>query len=101
MANTEQPSSAESVDVSAADKTFTSPSVLYVGSFGDIGCFSTYAAHIISTGVGGLSVTSDVDLHQLMKSLMNHGRNTAYTRIDDDADASGDELFDIAKIFFG
>ncbi|MFQ5352994.1 MAG: DegT/DnrJ/EryC1/StrS family aminotransferase, partial [Candidatus Binatia bacterium] len=27
-----------------------------VGSFSDIGCFSTYAAHIISTGVGGLCV---------------------------------------------
>ena len=33
-----------------------------VGSFGDIGCFSTYAAHVISTGVGGLCTTNDEKL---------------------------------------
>jgi len=57
-----------------------------VGSFGDVGCFSTYVAHVISTGVGGICTTNDLELLALMKSLMNHGRDAVYTRIDDDAD---------------
>jgi len=68
-----------------------------VGSFGDIGCFSTYAAHIISTGVGGLCVTSDPELIVLLKSLMNHGRDARYIRIDDDAVLHGSELFEVVQ----
>ena len=30
-----------------------------VGSFGDIACFSTYVAHLIVTGVGGVVATND------------------------------------------
>jgi perosamine synthetase len=48
------------------------------GSFGDISCFSTYAAHIITTGAGGLACTSDDNLALLMRSYANHGRNTDY-----------------------
>ena len=59
-----------------------------VGSFGDVGCFSTYVAHVISTGVGGLCTTNDLELLAVMKSLMNHGRDAVYTRIDDDADVT-------------
>ena len=59
-----------------------------VGSFGDVGCFSTYVAHVISTGVGGVCTTDDLELLTLMKSLMNHGRDAVYTRIDDDMDAA-------------
>ena len=33
-----------------------------VGSWGDIGCFSTYIAHYIVTGVGGLATTNDPEL---------------------------------------
>jgi perosamine synthetase len=58
-----------------------------VGSFGDIACFSTYIAHILSTGVGGLCTTDDEELFEMLKSLMNHGRDSIYTRIDDDQDA--------------
>ena len=68
-----------------------------VGSFGDVGCFSTYAAHIISTGVGGLCTTSDPDLIVLLKSLMNHGRDAIYIRMDDDEGLSGAELFQMAN----
>lgn len=66
-----------------------------VGSFGDIACFSTYAAHMITTGVGGLCTTNDPDLLVLMKSTMNHGRDSIYIRIDDDEGKSGDDLFRI------
>lgn len=57
-----------------------------VGSFGDVGCFSTYMAHLITTGVGGICTTNDAELHELMTSVMNHGRDAVYTRIDDDLD---------------
>lgn len=67
-----------------------------VGSFGSVGCFSTYAAHIITTGVGGLCTTSDPDLLVMMKSIMNHGRDSIYIRIDDDAGMTGENLFEVA-----
>lgn len=54
-----------------------------VGSFGDIGCFSTYVAHYIVTGVGGLNTTSDPDLAIRLRSLMNHGRDNIYLNMDD------------------
>ena len=41
-----------------------------VGSFGDIGCFSTYVAHYIVTGVGGLNTTSDPELATTLRSLI-------------------------------
>jgi dTDP-4-amino-4,6-dideoxygalactose transaminase len=67
-----------------------------VGSFGEIACFSTYAAHVITTGVGGLAITDNTAALELMKSLMNHGRDPIYTRIDDDQTADGSRLFQIA-----
>ncbi len=71
-----------------------------VGSLGDIGCFSTYIAHYIVTGVGGLATTSDPDLAIRLRSLMNHGRDSIYLSIDDDKDATGAKLHEIvAKRF--
>ena len=49
-----------------------------VGSFGDVACFSTYAAHLITTGVGGLAITNEPDLNRLMKSFANHGRDPIF-----------------------
>lgn len=71
-----------------------------VGSFGDIACFSTYAAHLITTGVGGVSTTNDPELLVLMKSVMNHGRDSIYIRMDDDRGAQGEQLFRIANSRF-
>lgn len=68
-----------------------------VGSFGDVGCFSTYAAHVITTGVGGLCATDDARLLSIMQSLMNHGRDSVYVKIDDDRAVEGEELFDIVE----
>lgn len=45
----------------------------YVGSWGDVGCFSTYVAHLITGGVGGIGITADPDLDRSMRSLVNHG----------------------------
>ena len=52
------------------------------GSFGDIGCFSTYIAHFLVTGVGGLAITNDSEIAVLMRSFMNHGRDPIYLNID-------------------
>lgn len=60
-----------------------------VGSFGDFGCFSTYAAHFLVTGVGGLITTDDPDLAVRARSLANHGRDSIYISIDDGKDHNG------------
>ena len=62
-----------------------------VGSWGDLACFSTYVAHLIVGGVGGLITTNDTRLAELCRSSMQHGRNTIYTNIDQD-DVEGDNL---------
>ena len=67
-----------------------------VGSWSDIGCFSTYIAHYIVTGVGGLATTNDAELAVHLKSLMNHGRDSIYLTIDDDANCAPEKLFEIA-----
>lgn len=71
-----------------------------VGSLGDIGCFSTYIAHLLTTGVGGLSITNNVDYAVAMRSLLNHGRDSIYISIDDDENVSETKLNEIiAKRF--
>lgn len=45
-----------------------------VGSFGDITCFSTYVAHTITTGVGGVVCTDDRKFMEILRSLVAHGR---------------------------
>jgi perosamine synthetase len=68
-----------------------------VGSLGDIGCFSTYVAHLIVTGVGGISATNNPDYMVKMRSLINHGRDSIYISIDDDKDKTGSELHTIIE----
>lgn len=65
------------------------------GSWGDIGCFSTYVAHLLTTGVGGLATTNNPDYAKKMRSLVNHGRDGIYLSVDDDKGATGDELKEI------
>ena len=54
-----------------------------VGSFGDISCFSTYVAHLLVTGVGGLAVTNNPKYAEIMRSFANHGRDGIYISIDE------------------
>lgn len=49
---------------------------------GEVSCFSTYSAHLITTGVGGLTTTDDPGLARIIRSLANHGRSGIYTSID-------------------
>lgn len=66
-----------------------------VGSFGDAACFSTYVAHLIVAGVGGFVTTNDPDLAVGVRSYLNHGRDSIYLSIDDDAAATGEALKEI------
>lgn len=66
-----------------------------VGSWGDIGCFSTYIAHLLATGVGGLGITNNPDYAIRMRSLVNHGRDSIYLSIDDDDGLTGTALREV------
>lgn len=57
----------------ACECMFVSTSGRSVGSWGDAAAFSTYVAHIITTGVGGITTTSDEELGLRIRSLVNHG----------------------------
>lgn len=72
----------------------------FVGSMGDIGCFSTYVAHFLVTGVGGFALTNNPELAVDMRSLMNHGRDSIYISCFDDQGIEGEKLEEIiAKRF--
>ncbi|HRY16561.1 MAG TPA: aminotransferase class I/II-fold pyridoxal phosphate-dependent enzyme, partial [Candidatus Competibacteraceae bacterium] len=45
----------------------------YAGTFGDLGTFSFFFSHHISTMEGGMLVTDDAELYQLACSLRAHG----------------------------
>lgn len=47
-----------------------------VGTIGDIGCFSFFVSHSITTGEGGAVVTNNDKLADLVRSLRNHGRQS-------------------------
>jgi dTDP-4-amino-4,6-dideoxygalactose transaminase len=68
-----------------------------VGSFGEVGCFSTYIAHYIVSGVGGFSTTNDPEVAVFLKSLVNHGRDSIYLNIDDDSNVKRERLFEIVS----
>ncbi len=68
-----------------------------VGSFGDMACFSTYVAHLIVGGVGGLVTTNDDSYAELCRSLLAHGRDNIYLSIDDDDNVGDAELERIIK----
>ena len=44
-----------------------------VGSFGNISCFSFYGNKIMTTGEGGMCLTSDEELAEKMRVLRDHG----------------------------
>ncbi|MBW2965516.1 DegT/DnrJ/EryC1/StrS family aminotransferase, partial [Candidatus Woesearchaeota archaeon] len=69
----------------------------FTGTFGEIGCFSTYVAHLISTGVGGINITNNPDLAVKLRSIFNHGRDAIYISIDDTKGKSESEFKEIIK----
>ena len=47
----------------------------YIGSFGDVTCFSFYANKTITTGEGGMFVTDDENIYKRAKIMRLHGIN--------------------------
>lgn len=47
----------------------------YVGTFGDITCFSFYANKTITTGEGGMLLTNSEDIYRRVKTMRLHGIN--------------------------
>src|SRR4029079_18860968 len=43
------------------------------GTFGDLGTFSTFYSHHISTMEGGVLVTDDTEIAHLARAVRNHG----------------------------
>mgnify|MGYP003114773547 CR=1 FL=1 len=51
-----------------------------VGSFGVISTFSFFVAHNMTTGEGGMVMTSDETLHEILRSIREFGRLTKYKK---------------------
>lgn len=45
------------------------------GALADLAAFSTYVAHIITTGEGGIITTNNEEYAEILRSLRSHGRN--------------------------
>jgi dTDP-4-amino-4,6-dideoxygalactose transaminase len=50
------------------------------GALGDLAAFSTYVAHIITTGEGGIITTNSEQYGEILRSLRSHGRNCTCKR---------------------
>ena len=61
----------------------------YLGTIGDLGCFSFSPMKLITTGQGGLVTTNDVDLYQRLRQLKDQGRPMRGTGGDDPHPAIG------------
>jgi len=48
----------------------------YIGTIGDAGVFSFYVAHVVICGEGGMVVTNDDEIADIIKSVKTHGRPT-------------------------
>ncbi len=80
----------------SAETMFASYHGKKVGSFGEIACFSTYVAHFIITGVGGFATTNNSKLAIMLRSLVNHGRDSIYLSMSDDEGVGKTKLREIA-----
>lgn len=50
-----------------------------IGAIGDMACFSLYAAHIVTTIEGGITITNDEKTADVLRSLRNHGMTGKFT----------------------
>jgi len=68
---------AESYDLSVIEDAAEAHGAEYrskkVGSLSDIGCFSFYGNKIMTTGEGGMCLTSNFEFAERMRSLRDHG----------------------------
>ena len=69
----------------------------FSGTFGQIGTFSSFFSHHISTMEGGLSVTDDEELAQLMTSLRAHGWTRELPETNHVHDKTGEKFEDLFR----
>ncbi|MFP4473877.1 MAG: DegT/DnrJ/EryC1/StrS family aminotransferase [Candidatus Omnitrophota bacterium] len=53
----------------------------YAGTIGDMGAFSLYAAHIVSSIEGGMVITKDARKAGILRSLRNHGMENKFDAV--------------------
>lgn len=69
----------------SCEAAFATHNELPIGAWGNIVVFSFYVAHLLTAGVGGITITNSDKYAGVLRSLVNHGRCTeAYFSIDDD-----------------
>jgi CDP-6-deoxy-D-xylo-4-hexulose-3-dehydrase len=66
----------------------------HAGTFGVMGCFSSFYSHHISTMEGGLIVTDDEELYQILLSLRAHGWTRNLPKHNLVCDAKSDDPFE-------
>ena len=69
----------------------------YAGTIGDIGTFSSFFSHHISTMEGGVSVTNSEELRQVMTSLRSHGWTRELPETNFVYDKSGNPFEDLFR----
>ena len=57
----------------AAEALFSKYKNFFLGTIGDVGCFSLTASKIITTGQGGIIVTNNTKIYKKIKLLKNQG----------------------------
>lgn len=67
------------------------------GTFGDVGTFSSFFSHHISTMEGGLTVTDSLELKQVMTSLRAHGWTRGLPDENFVHNKSGDDFDDLFR----
>ena len=67
------------------------------GTFGDVGTFSSFFSHHISTMEGGMSTTKNIELAQVMTSLRAHGWTRELPEVNHVANKSGDMFDDLFR----
>jgi dTDP-4-amino-4,6-dideoxygalactose transaminase len=76
----------------AAEAFFSKYKKKYLGTYGDIGCFSFSPNKIITTGQGGLLVTNSSKIYDKIKMFKNQGRSGQGTGGDDNHIIQGSNL---------
>ncbi len=69
----------------------------FAGTFGDIGTFSSFFSHHISTMEGGVSVTNSLELKHVMTSLRAHGWTRELPPKNFVHDKTGDDFDDLFR----
>lgn len=69
----------------------------YAGTFGDVGTFSTFFSHHISTMEGGVCLTDDLELAQIMTSMRAHGWTRELPAINHVHDKTGEPFDDLFR----